>query len=62
MKVNNIPAVCSNCGYSFDASKTASVSAASLSTDTLTLTVSDPGAVGFTFADLIITLNGQRCN
>lgn len=62
LKVNSIPAVCSDCGYSFDATKTASVTAASLSVDTLTLTISDVGSVGFGFSDLIITLNGERCN
>lgn len=62
LKVNSIPAVCSNCGYSFDATKTASVTTASLSADTLTLTISDAGSVGFALSDLIITLNGERCN
>lgn len=62
LKVNSIPAVCSNCGYSFDSTKTASVTAASLSADTLTLTISDAGSVGFALSDLIITLNGERCN
>jgi hypothetical protein len=62
LRVNHIPAVCSNCAYSFNATKTPAVTAASLSTDTLTLTVSDAGSVGFVFSDLLITLNGERCN
>ena len=60
--VNGIPAVCSACNYAIDATKTPSVTASSLSTDTLTLTVTDPGAIGFTLVDLKITLNGERCN
>lgn len=62
LKVNGIPAVCSACSYAFDATKTPSVTAASLTADTLSLTVTDPGTVGFALSDLKITLNGERCN
>jgi len=58
LTVNKIPAVCSACQYTFDASKTPSIATAALSTDTLSLTTTDPGAVGFGLTDLKITLNG----
>jgi hypothetical protein len=62
LKVNEIPAVCDSCHYTFDATKTAAVTTSSLTADTLSLTVTDPGTVGFVLADLKITLNGERCN
>ncbi len=62
LKVNGIPAVCDSCHYTFDAAKTPTVAAASLSADTLSLSVTDSGSVGFALTDLKITLNGERCN
>ena len=62
LKVNGIPAVCDSCHYSFDAAKTPTVNSASLSADTLSLSVTDSGSVGFALTDLKITLNGERCN
>ncbi len=62
IKVNGIPAVCDSCHYNFNASKTPTVTAASISADTLSLSVTDAGAVGFALSDLKITLNGERCN
>ncbi len=62
LTVNKIPAICSECDYSFDPTKTSTVTASSLSADTLTLTITDPASVGFGLTDLKITLNGQRCN
>lgn len=62
LKINDIPAVCDGCHYNFDATKTPTVTSSSLSADTLSLSVTDTGSVGFALADLKITLNGERCN
>ncbi len=38
------------------------MTSSSLSADTLSLSITDSGSVGFTLTDLKITLNGERCN
>ncbi len=48
LKVNDIPSVCVDCSYTFSPAKTLVATSASLSTDTLTVTLTNPGSIAFT--------------
>jgi hypothetical protein len=59
--VNGIPSVClGNCIYTF-LSSSPQVTAASISGPTMTLTLTDPVPIGYTLADVTVTLGGQPC-
>jgi hypothetical protein len=59
--VNKLPVICSDCSYIYNSSLTPIVNSASLSAYTLSLSLADPGQVGFGLSDLVITLNDIQC-
>jgi hypothetical protein len=59
--VNSVPSVClGSCGYTF-LSTSPQVTAASISGRVVTLSLTDPGLIGYTLSDVTITIGGQPC-
>jgi hypothetical protein len=59
--VNSLPSVCTGaCAYAF-LSNTPVVASATLSGPTLTLSLTDPSNLGYSLADVTVSLGGQPC-
>lgn len=56
-----MPSVClGSCGYNF-LSTSPEVTAASISGKVVTLSLTDPGLIGYTLSDVTVTIGGQPC-
>lgn len=62
LTLNKIPTICLSCSYQYNSTMNPTINSASLSSNTLTLSISDSANIGFTTSDMIITLNGINCN
>ena len=61
LKVNSIPAICDDCSYEFNAAATPVVSSASLSSEIMTISLTDPESLGFALSDITVELLGVTC-
>jgi hypothetical protein len=62
VNVSNVTSKCEgNCSYQVLPPLTPILNSAVLNVDTLTLNVSDPGEIGFTLAQINVTVAGTRC-
>ena len=61
LKVNSIPAICDDCSYEFNSAATPVASSASLSSNTLTISLTDPESLGFALTDITVELLGVTC-
>ena len=59
--VNDIPAVCTgDCKYTF-LDNTPVLQSSSMSGSIVTLSLNDPGSIGYSLSDVTITIGGQSC-
>ena len=61
LKVNSIPAVCADCSYTFNSAATPVTSSATLASNVMTLSITDPSSIGFALSDITVSLLGVQC-